>query len=118
MLDGLFTWLERGPDQGLSGLEELAPDRTVLLLTGLVQWRITHLAVPLLHLVLRDHPLSSWPAEGADAIVRACQAFEKAYRNRPVDSTPSETSFSAAGHPRGKRWSRGYGWTCQHHRSG
>ncbi|MEU8812654.1 hypothetical protein ACWDYK_22615 [Streptomyces anthocyanicus] len=90
MLDGLFTWLEQGSDQGLSGLEELAPDRTVLLLTGLVQWRITHLAVPLLHLVLRDHPLSSWPAEGADAIVRACQAFEKAYRNRPVDSTPSK----------------------------
>ncbi|MFE4610534.1 hypothetical protein ACFRK5_19620 [Streptomyces niveus] len=90
MWDGLSTWLEQGSDQGLSGFEELAPDRTVLLLTGLVQWRFTHLAVPLLHLVLRDHPLSSWPAEDADAIVRACQAFEEAHRSRPIDSTPSE----------------------------
>ncbi|MGW6904825.1 hypothetical protein [Streptomyces sp. NPDC054940] len=90
MWDGLSTWLEQGSDQDLSGLEELAPDRTVLLLTGLVQWRVTHLAVPLLHLVLRDHPLSSWPAEDAVAIVRACQAFEEAHRSRPIDSTPSE----------------------------
>ncbi|MEV7383597.1 hypothetical protein [Streptomyces lydicus] len=93
-LDGmqgrLSTWLEQGSDQDLSGLEELAPDRTVLLLTGLVQWRVTHLAIPLLHLVLRDHPLSSWPAEGADAVVRACQAFEESHRSRLVDSLPSE----------------------------
>lgn len=90
MWDGLSLWLAQGSDQDLSGLEELAPDRTVLLLTGLVQWKVTHLAVPLLHLVLRDHPLSSWPAEDANAIVLACQAFEEAHRSRPIHSTPSK----------------------------
>ncbi|MEU1223370.1 hypothetical protein [Streptomyces microflavus] len=99
MWDGLFSWLEQGSDQDLSELEELAPDRTVLLLTGLVQWRVTQHAVPLLHLVLRDHPLSSWPAEGADAVVGACQAFEKAYRSRPAGSQPSAPAPRPEGVP-------------------
>ncbi|MCZ4120219.1 hypothetical protein [Streptomyces sp. H39-S7] len=99
MQDGLSTWLEQGADRELAGLEELAPDRTVLLLTGLVQWRVTHLAVPLLHLVLRDHPLSSWPAESADAVVRACQAFEETYRNRPAGSLPVELASEPADQP-------------------
>ncbi|NEE47290.1 hypothetical protein G3M55_22120, partial [Streptomyces sp. SID8455] len=99
MWDGLFTWLEQGSDQDLSELEELAPDRTVLLLTGLVQWRVTQHAVPLLHLVLRDHPLSSWPAKGADAVVGACQAFEKSYRSRPAGSQPSAPAPRPEGMP-------------------
>ncbi|MGW6691637.1 hypothetical protein [Streptomyces sp. NPDC054961] len=99
MRDGLSAWLEQGSDHDLSGLEELAPDRTVLLLTGLVQWRVTHLAVPLLHLVFRDHPLSSWPAEGADTIVRACQAFEETYRNRLAGSVPSQPAPRLADQP-------------------
>ncbi|WP_159000946.1 hypothetical protein [Streptomyces sp. SBT349] len=92
MQEHLSAWLENGSEQELARLEDLAPDRTVLLLTGLVQWILAPSGVPLLHLVLRDHALSSWPGDVTENIVRACRAVEDCLRDRPAGGTPADPS--------------------------
>lgn len=86
----LLNWLHEGSEEGLTALEELTRDRTELLLAGLSQWTSTDLGIPLLHLVLRDHALSSWPPEAREAILAACRAFEHAHRSAAEAATTVE----------------------------